>query len=174
MNALNPMPLADVLANAIDPALQLLPGPMHSDAARIMLLAIGLQESKFAWRAQIVPGDPYAKGPARGYWQNERGGIQCVITNVATSDLAAVLCQARGVAFDAGLIHAKLEFDDILAAGFARLFLFADPHPLPVVDASDAQTWDCYVRNWRPGKPRPEDWPDNHAAARAQVLGEAQ
>lgn len=165
-----PMPLADVVTNAIDPALQLLPGPMDSDAARIMLLTIGLQESKFTWRAQIVPGDPYAKGPARGYWQNERGGIQCVITNVATRDLAASLCQARGVPLDAALVHARLEFDDILAAGFARLFLFADPKPLPAVDASDDETWQCYLRNWRPGKPIPETWPDNHAAAHAQVM----
>ena len=52
-------PIPDIL----DPAAKLLPG-MDSAKARVMLLAIGLQESRFEHRRQIG-------GPARGFWQFE-------------------------------------------------------------------------------------------------------
>lgn len=164
------IPLSTVLRTMIRPALQLLPAGLTSDSACLELLAIGKQESRYEHRAQIVRGNPYAKGPARGFWQNERGGIQCVLTNLATRDLAALLCRARAVPVDAALVHARVEFDDVLAAGLARLFLFADPKPLPSVDASHDEAWDCYLRNWRPGRPHRETWDAFHAAARTEVL----
>jgi hypothetical protein len=158
-----------ILHTAINPAFLLLPKAMDSDAARVMLLAIGQQESRFTFRHQTVPGDPYAKGPARGFWQNERGGIQCVLTNQATKDQAAALCQVRSVPLDSALVHARIEFDDVLAAGLARLFLWADPKPLPSIGDAEA-AWQTYIRAWRPGKPHRETWGAYHAAARAQVL----
>jgi hypothetical protein len=159
-----------ILRSAINPALTLLPSKMDSDAARVMLLAIGLQESRLTYRAQKTT-DPYTKGPARGLWQFERaGGVGGVMAHVATHPLALTLCQSRKVPFDSSLVHAKLEFDDILAAGFARLLLWADSKPLPDVDASHDDTWACYVRNWRPGKPHRETWDAFHAQARAQVI----
>jgi len=162
--------LDSILRTAVNPALQLLPAKMDSDAARVMLLACGLQESEFKHVYQKVHGNPYAKGPARGYWQNERGGIFCVMTNPATREHAQAVCRARSVPFDQVLIHARLEFDHVLAAGFARLLLWADPKPLPGVDADHETAWQCYLRCWNPGKPRREAWDANHAAARAQVL----
>jgi hypothetical protein len=166
-----PIPLGVVLQTMILPALQLLPAALSSAAACVQILATGKQESRYQHRAQIVRGNPYAKGPARGLWQNERGGIQCVLTNLATQDLAAQLCRARGVPLDSALVHARVEFDDVLAAGLARLFLFADPRPLPAVDASHDEAWACYVRNWQPGRPHRETWDAFHAAARDEVLG---
>lgn len=56
-------PIPDIL----DPALKLLPS-MDSVRARMMLLAIGLQESRFEHRRQL------GNGPARGFWQFESGG----------------------------------------------------------------------------------------------------
>jgi hypothetical protein len=160
-----------ILRSAINPALSLLPAKMDSDAARVMLLAIGLQESRLKYRFQKVTADPYAKGPARGLWQFERGGgVFGVMNHRHTQELAKSLCKSRGQVFDSVLIHARLEFDDVLAAGFARLLLYADPKPLPGVDASHDEAWDCYVRNWRPGKPHRDTWDEFHAQARAQVI----
>jgi hypothetical protein len=159
------------LHNAINPALNLLPAKMDSDAARVMLLAIGLQESRLAYRYQKVAGDPYAKGPARGLFQFERGGgVVGVMTHHATKELARQVCQDRGVPFDSPLIHARLEFDDVLAAAFARLLLWADSKPLPPVDADHETAWACYVRNWRPGRPHRQTFDEFHAMARAQVM----
>lgn len=161
--------MIDILNTAINPALLLLPRAMDSDAARVELLAIGKQESRFEFRAQKT-SDPYTKGPARGFWQNERGGIQCVLTNSATRGQAAALCKARGAPFDSAMVHARVEFDDVLAAGIARLYLWADPRPLPPADTDHETAWQCYLRNWRPGKPHRETWDAFHAAAQALIL----
>lgn len=158
-----------ILHRAVNPALQLLPAKMDSDAARVMLLAAGLQESHFQWRFQKT-SDPYRHGPAKGFWQGERGGVFCVMTNKATRADAEAVCKARGVPFDQVLIHERFEHDDVLAAAFARLILWADPKPLPAVDADHETAWLCYLRCWRPGKPHRETWNDYHVLARAQVL----
>jgi hypothetical protein len=65
-------------------------------------------------------------------------------------------------------VYAALVEDDVLAAGFARLGLWADPQPLPAIGDVHGG-WDCYLRNWRPGRPRPEHWGDNYDAACAAV-----
>lgn len=163
--------LDSILHTAINPALLRLPRAMDSDAARVMLLAIGLQESRFQFRFQKLVGRPYEKGPARGFWQFERGGgVRGVMNHKMTSGHAKLICEARGVPFDDVLIHARLETDDILAATFARLLLWADAKPLPKVDAGHDEAWDCYIRGWRPGKPHRHTWDAFHKQARAQVL----
>lgn len=159
-----------ILKSAINPAFSLLPVKMDSDAARVMLLSIGLQESRLKFRFQKT-SDPYVKGPARGLWQFERGGgVAGVMNHFATKQLAEAVCKTRGVHFDSSLIHARLEYDDILAAAFARLLLWADAKPLPKVDASHDETWDCYIRSWRPGKPHRGTWDEFHSQARQQVM----
>jgi hypothetical protein len=163
--------LAGVLHSAINPALLMLPRAMDTDAARVMLLAIGLQESRFQYRFQKIVGRPYLKGPARGFWQFERpGGVVGVMDHDATKRHAKKLCSERGVKFNDAVIHNAIETDDVLAAGFARLLLWADPKPLPLVDADHEEAWDCYIRCWRPGKPHRHTWDAFHAQARAQVL----
>lgn len=156
---------------AIGPALNLLPARMDSPEARVMMLAIGLQESRFMFRYQKLAGKPYQKGPARGFWQMERGGgVHGVMHHAATQDLAERLCIDRAVPFDSVLIHARLETDDQLAAGFARLLLFSDRKPLPKLDASHDEAWAYYERNWKPGKPHREFWDAFHVQACSQVL----
>src|SRR5690606_38643231 len=82
------MDLDVVVEQAIWPAYALLPSRMDSDRATVMLLAIGLQESRFEHRRQI-------KGPARGFWQFERGrGVRGVLTHPATAALAREVCVA--------------------------------------------------------------------------------
>lgn len=159
-----------ILHSAINPALGMLPAKMDTDKARVMLLSAGLQESRLKFRYQKTT-DPYVKGPARGLWQFERaGGVRGVITNFQTRDYAKSICEALKVPFDDVLIWTRLEFDDVLAAAFARLLMWADVKPLPEVDASHDEAWACYVRCWRPGKPHRETWDDFHKQARAQVM----
>jgi hypothetical protein len=160
-----------ILHTAINPALLLLPRAMDSDAARVMLLAAGLQESRFKYRFQIVKGKPYLKGPAKSYWQHERGGgVLCVMTNPVTREQAQRVCTECGVEFNSHAIHAAIETNDVLAAAWSRLLLWADPRPLPNLDASHEEAWQCYLRCWRPGKPHRETWDEFHKMARAQVM----
>lgn len=158
------MELHDVLQRAIIPAMRILPQGMDSPRARVMLLAIGLQESRFQYRRQI-------NGPARGFWQFEEGtrqtlgGVYGVYLHVASRFWLDRLCASRGVQFLPDVIYRSLDQDDVLAAGVARLMLFTDPYRLPETDNADG-AWALYRRVWRPGQPRPETWPDNHLLAR--------
>lgn len=167
--------LDSIQHDAISPALALLPAQMGSKEARVMLLAIGLQESRFMHRYQVVKGRPGAKGPARGFWQFERGtqasrgGVWGVILHDASRYWLNHLCEKRGVPFKADAIHVAIETDDVLAAGLARLLLFTDRKRLPVVDAPHEDAWQCYYRNWRPGKPHRATWNEFHDQARSQV-----
>ncbi|MBB5448233.1 MULTISPECIES: hypothetical protein [unclassified Paraburkholderia] len=158
------MSLDDVIRDAIAPALAILPSAMDSRPARVMLLAIGLQESHFTARRQMNGG------PARGFWQFEQGtakshgGVWGVYLHDASRYWLNVLCEARHVGFDPVSIYSTLEHDDILAAGVARLLLFTDPPKLPAADDT-AGAWAVYLRTWQPGKPRPESWPEFHRQA---------
>ena len=152
----------DALRDAIDPALAELPPPMTSDAARAMLVAIGLQESRLTWRRQR------AGGPARGLWQFERnGGVRGVLVHEASRSEARAACERRDLPASATAVYMALETDDVLAAVFARLLLWTDPLPLP--DDMDAG-WSYYLRNWRPGKPHPQTWPEMYQNALSFVL----
>lgn len=162
--------LDTILHKAINPALLALPRAMDSETARVQLLATGAQESGYNWRAQIVHGQPGAKGPARSFWQIERPTVQLVIQNDATQAQMAHLCRLHKVPLDSSLIHARIEFDDVLAAGVARLIYWADPRPLPTLQSSHEETWQCYLHNWRPSRPRRETWDAHHTAALHQVL----
>lgn len=161
------MTLNSIVSDAINPALALLPATMDTPAARVMLLAIGLQESRFLHRRQIG-------GPARGFWQFEkgtrasRGGVWGVYLHQASKDRLAALCKARSVTCDPDVIYAALEYDDILAAGVARLLLWTDPGKLPAVGDADAALA-LYLRTWRPGRPHPQTWAELYRQAAAEV-----
>lgn len=142
----------------------LLPAKFDSSAALVQLLAHGLQESGFLVRQQ-------KGGPARSYWQFEQGGgIHAVLTNTTTSPYARTACSLRAVAPIESDVYAAFLSDDLLACAFARLLLWADPSPLPQLGDAD-DSWKLYLRTWRPGKPRPGDWPANYAAALQAVRG---
>lgn len=140
--------------HAIKPGLALLPPAMTSPEAVVMLLAIGLQESRFMHRRQI-------KGPARGFWQFERSGVRGVMMHPSTIRTAWSLLAEYEMVTTA---HERLETDDPLAAAFARLLLWTDKAPLPAIGDVDG-AWDYYARNWRPGKPHPQTWPELYGRA---------
>lgn len=155
--------LRDVYDTAILPAYALLPPRMGSAAATAMLLACGLQESELVHRRQL--GD----GPARGLWQfEEGGGVFGVLQHRASEAFAEKCCIELGVHPSRRDVWQALEHNDVLAAVFARLLLFTHPHPLPIpldeVVVRDV-SWEYYRWLWRPGVPRPEDWPANWARA---------
>ncbi|MFY4004882.1 hypothetical protein [Achromobacter denitrificans] len=164
------MDLKIALDTAITPALALLPAKMDTPEARIMLLAIGLQESRFEHRRQLVGSPPRPVGPAKSFWQAEQGGgmVHGVRLHAATSATAARLYQARGVSPRDAAIWDAIEHDDVLAAGLARLLLWSDPGRLPPV-GDEQGAWAQYLRTWRPGKPHPETWPDLYRQSVSEV-----
>lgn len=146
--------MTTIIRDIINPALALLPPQMTSDESRAMLVAIGLQESALKYRTQ------HAGGPARGLWQFERIGVQGVLRHPATRGFAADLCWRCGVAATTAAVYHRIETDDILAAGIARLALWPFPYPLPKRGDS-ADGWFQYLNVWRPGKPHKDKWEDN-------------
>lgn len=147
-----------IIEYAINPAMALLPPKMTSDKATVMLLAIGLQESRMTHRKQIG-------GPAKSFLQFESGGgVKWVMTHSASVASAKSLCQALAVPFDRPAIFQAMEFNDVLAFGLGRLLLYTDPKALPKI--GDAQAaWDLYQRVWRPGRPHRQTWDELYAVA---------
>lgn len=174
------MTLDQIIKTGIAPAMALLPAGMDSQLARVMLLAIGLQESRFDHRRQLVGSPPRPVGPAKSFWQAEQGGgmVHGVRLHAMSRVPAAVLYAARGVVANDAAIWNAIEQDDVLAAGLARLLLWTDPKPLPAV-GDEAGAWQLYLRTWRPGawergnaQQRADlraKWARNHAQARAAL-----
>lgn len=139
----------------------------NSAAAEQMLLTIAMQESALTHRAQVIASG--APGPARGWWQFERGGgVAGVMQHPASSGLARRLCEACHVPFEAAHIWRCLEGHDALAVGFARLLLWTDARPLPTTSAAG---WQYYLDNWRPGRPRVEKWAGYWASSARALAG---
>jgi hypothetical protein len=155
-------------AGALAQALTLLPSRLDTREARVMCLAIGLQESGLKARVQIVNGG--GEGPARGLLQFERGGgVRGVLNHPASRDLALQVCVARRLpAMSTSVVWDELATDDVLAFAFGRLLLLTDPKPLPRL-GDQASAWAYYERTWQPGKPHPDRWPANYVAALAAV-----
>lgn len=147
---------------ALAPGLSLLPGRMDTREARVLLMAICIQESGLRHRRQL------GGGPARGYAQFETAGVQGVLTHRASSEHAVRVCCELDVEPTTPAVHAALEHHDALTVCMARLLLWTLPAPLPAVDAT-AGAWDQYIAAWRPGRPRPEHWPQSHGAALGAV-----
>ena len=159
---------------SINCALCALPDRMDTPEARVMLIAIGLQESRFQHRRQLVGSPPRPVGPAKSFWQAEQGGgmVRGLLNYHSESvrNMAAGLCMVRGVSPDTKSAWDAIEDDDVLAAGLARLLLWTDPFSLPKLGDSDA-AWDLYLRVWRPGRPHPGTWNAFYAQALDLVNG---
>lgn len=147
-----PLPLRQVLDEIITPTFwNLLPCRFASPEAIVMLLAIGLQESRFQHREQVG-------GPAVSFWQFEKsGGVRGVLQHHATRRYATAVCILRTVMDTEGSVYNAMRGDDRLGCAMARLLLFTDPAPLPEIGDAGA-AWRYYERSWQPGKPHPETW----------------
>lgn len=153
--------MIELLRNNIIPAaLSLLPDKMDSPEARAILIAIALQESALRYRRQVG-------GPALGLLQWELPQVGLVLRHPVVGPLAQNVLKV--LVYDHGdppheHIHAAMEHNDILQMAFSRLLLWPDAAPLPKRD--DVQgSLATYLRVWRPGRPHPEKWPANWAAA---------
>lgn len=157
------MNLEYVNSEIISPAMRLLGVARNYDtpAARVMLLTIGQQESRFLYRAQVP------SKIARGFWQFEKGGgVKGVLTHMSSaSEMTRVLDLIHVTRDD---VYQAIEYHDALAAVCARLLLYTDPHPLPAVSNAEG-AWQLYSRVWRPGKPHRETWDVYHTKARQVV-----
>lgn len=145
------MNLLQARTEIVIPALRYLPEAMSTPKAEVILLAIGLQESRFEHRKQVG-------GPAKGFWQFEQnGGVQGVLMHPNTRWFAEDICKKRNVPAMAKDVYDRLEHDDILAACFARLLLWTDNRSIPAIGQVE-KAWECYIRNWRPGQPHRHSW----------------
>lgn len=135
-----------------------------SPKTRVLLLSIGLQESKFIDRVQL------GGGPAHSFWQEEPNGIKAVLNNNITRPYMLAACQKLHVAADWQSIYQAVILNDELGCVVARLLLYADYNPLPEIGDSQG-AWKYYLRNWKPGKPRPLDWLPNYKLALEQING---
>lgn len=164
-----PLPIAprDLNEQVLAPALALLPARMDSRDARVMLIAMALQESNLRARVQHPLRAGMSPGPARGLWQFERpGGVAGVLRHDATSRIAHELCAHFGLLSTSHAVWGALAENDVLAACFARLLLWTDAAPLPTTEAAG---WQAYLRTWRPGKPHAIRWPNNYRIAQGAV-----
>lgn len=135
-----------------------------SDEAHVLVLAIAGQESN--WEARKQYG-----GPARSLWQFEKGGgVHGVLTHPASEDKIAEFCDALGIPCDESTVYEAMAWNGLLGAAMARLLLYTDPALLPKIGQQD-QAWQYYERNWRPGAPHPEAWPDKYQTAVDTVGG---
>lgn len=131
---------------------------LNTREARRLLVAIAWQESRVTERAQVLGGGRY--GPARGFWQFEKGGgLSGVIAHGATQRLAVKLLKEMAIPYPQQFL--AIELNDMIACCFARMLLYTDPSPLPTGNpawALEGQGWEYYLRNWRPGKPHRGTW----------------
>lgn len=133
-------------------------GPPPSVDARRMLVAIALQESGLQHRFQLSGGGSQP-GPARGWWQFEQGGgVKGVMTHPSCAPVLKRACMWLWVLPEPFAVWRAIEGNDLLATTAARMLLWSDPKPLP---KTQQDGWEYYLRNWRPGAPRPLTWPAN-------------
>lgn len=134
----------------LGPLFSVLPDKMCSTEAKAMMLAIGMQESRFKHRRQIG-------GPAIGFWQFEAAGIQGVLTHHASQEYADSLLALLNITNHEPIVYRAIQYNDLLAAGFARLLLWTLPSALSKRDEPQ-KGWQQYLQAWRPGKPHEETW----------------
>jgi hypothetical protein len=142
----------------VDPALAWLGPPYDRPEARLMLLAIAMQESGCAARCQ-------AGGPARSVWQIEPATAALVMGRwpVGRAVLAELLLWPAWT--DRGVLAQGLQWSDLGAAVIARGILWLEPRPLPAIGDQEG-AWAYYsLRTWRPGRPRPEAWARSYGQA---------
>jgi len=157
------MKLTDVVKNVINPGLALLPDRMDTPEARAMLIAIGLQESRFKYRKQIG-------GPAHGFYQFENGGgVKGVLKYHSTKPIIEYIL--RSIRVDPSDAYNEIVSNDPLATVFARLLLWTDPGRIPAINCNPNESWDLYLRTWKPGKPHRDTWDQFWLAAVATVKG---
>lgn len=140
------------------------PAVADTPASRVLLMTCAGQESE--WMARRQHG-----GPARSYWQFEHGGgVAQLLETPAVATVLARVCLTLDIPTNATDVFEAMAWNDTLACAMARLLLWQDPAPLPAV-GDLAGSWQYYLRNWRPGAPRPDAWAGFYSQAKAAMWG---
>lgn len=126
------------------PGLKHLNTQMHSPAARAMLLAIGMQESRLKFRQQL-------RGSAKGLWQFEIIAVAELLRHPRTRLHTQAVLQRLDYPLSPDRVYHALDDNDILAAVLARLLLWTVPDPLPSQN-NVWGAWAQYRKVWKPGK----------------------
>lgn len=134
-----------------------------SDNARVIELAIAGQETDWKYRLQMNGG------PARSYWQFEKGGGLAGIMKLFPAKVSS-LCNGFDIPYNMDIIFEAMAWHDPLAAGLARILLWSDPRKLPEV-GDEKGAWQYYLDTWRPGMPHPEKWAAVYAQSLSLVKG---
>lgn len=141
------MNLQQVNDLVLTPGLSLLPEKMDTPESRLMLMCIGLQESRFKYRKQIG-------GPARSFYQFEKGGgVKGVLNHRATKPYIEEILRILEVKNTPSEVYKVMAYNDALATVMARLLLWTVNAPMPNFTDDSGALWDYYIEGWRPGKP---------------------
>jgi hypothetical protein len=129
----------------------------------VLLVAIAIQESELKYRRQ------HRNGPARSLWQIEpTTALDCLVR----CSVALEVWESMGFKLDAnawspfGSACIALQFSDVGACAIAAGILRITPGRLPEVGDQDG-AFAYYLKAWRPGVPRKDDWPASYRAALA-------
>lgn len=153
-----------ILQQFVFPGLRLLPEKMDSPEVRVLMVAIGLQESRFQDRYQL-PG-----GPGRSFWHFDEIAIARILTHPSTVAFTRQVCNFLRIKHCTSSCYISIAYNDALASVFARLNLWieenfiSDPVDLPLLGQVD-KAWSYYIRVWNPEKPRPELWDEFYSQA---------
>ncbi len=149
--------LEAILEQIIEPGLALLPPALNGDDASVLLLATGLQESRFCYRRELG-------GYGLGYWKLHADKVARVFAHAGCREPLERLCEAVGVECTPRAVHAALEYNDQLATAITRLLLHTATRRLPA-QAHPEQAWLLYLQLWKPALPRHLSWTPLHRNA---------
>ena len=162
---------SDLLTNVVCPTLAKLAerwgDHIDSQAARLLLTAIAIQESGLRTRVQDD------NGPGHGLWQFEPEGVADVMKHPVSGPVVDWWLHPAGVTESRtpGMVYDLLGVaPDDIACVLARALLLTDPKPLPDIGDEEG-AWLYYQRNWRPGKPDRARWTESYHAA---MFGDAE
>jgi hypothetical protein len=128
----------------IVPTLAWLGAPYDSPEARLLLLAIALQESHLKHRKQ----QPVAH--AKGFWQFEKGGGCAGFETDPHQKVFRKAATALNFPFRSAETWTLIgEGADHLACVMARGLLWSHPKPLPTIGDEEA-AFAYYLKQWRP------------------------
>ncbi len=143
------------------PGLSLLPPVMTSPEARVLLVAIAMQETGLVTRSQVG-------GSAFGFYQFEEIGVDGVFAHAETGHLAADVAKVLQIPVDENFYEA-VRWNDLISTVLARLNLWPDPAPLPAI-GQELAARNYYARVWRPKIVAIQRWPAAYNAAMACVM----
>ena len=148
-----------LVSTAINPALNILATIMspsvNTPTAARFLTTIAIQETELKARRQMEDG------PARSLFQFESVAVDNVLSHPLSRKYASEFCKilcyriTKDEPKNIATIMAAIEHNDVLAAGFARLNLWASAYMMPTTEDSG---WAVYTGIWRPGKADRKRW----------------